>query len=67
MFDDSGKNVIWTCRIADRKPEVAKLIVDGERMALKRKIEPHFSYIVGEVICNSRARQKFDLLSKGIP
>jgi len=67
VLDDSRENVVRASWIANKEPKVTILVVNCECVTTKRKIEPHLSHIVGNEICNSRARQSLDVLTKLVP
>ena len=67
VLNDGRKNIVGTGWVADELPKITILVVHGKGVAAERKIEPHLGYVVCDVICNCRAREAFNMLSKLSP
>ena len=67
MPDNLGQNLVRTRRVVHKKPIVAELIVDGERVPAIREINPCLGDVVGEKAGDDCTAKRLQMVAQIIP
>ena len=67
MSSDLIEHVIGTCRIVHEKPIFSKLIIHGEMIIRKLKVDPRFDYTVGQETGDLCSLEGGDMVAESFP